>query len=108
MKVRRVPLEGATTPAQARDKLEERRVDRRKAQLPVSRRTPKFAEYADPYLDYYRKVEDVKRNSTFQTERYGMAIPVAATRRYRPARQSFPGVALVGPRCRGDVAFRLP
>src|SRR6266567_5507494 len=51
IKVRRVPLEGATTPAQARDKMEELRVDRRKAQLPVLRRTPKFADYADQYLD---------------------------------------------------------
>src|SRR5438128_6599734 len=59
-KVRRVPLEGTTTPAQARDKMEELRVDRRKAQLPVLGRTPKFADYADQYLDYYRKIKDAK------------------------------------------------
>jgi len=52
--VRRVPLEGATTPAQARSKMEELRVDRRKGQLPVLRRTPKFADYGEQYLDYYR------------------------------------------------------
>ena len=71
-KVRRVPLEGATTPAQARSKMEELRVDRRKGQLPVLRRTPKFADYAEQYLDYYRKVEDIKRTSTLETEGYAI------------------------------------
>ena len=70
--VRRIPLEGVTTAAQARDKMEDLRVDRRKAQLPVLRRTPKFAEYADQYLDYHRKVKDAKRPSTIETETYAL------------------------------------
>src|SRR5437773_9258624 len=70
--VRRIPLEGVSTAAQARDKMEDLRVDRRKAQLPVLRRTPKFAEYADQYLDYHRKVKDAKRPSTIETETYAL------------------------------------
>lgn len=36
--------------------------------LPVLKRTPKFSEYADQYLDYYKTVKDAKRPKTLQTE----------------------------------------
>jgi hypothetical protein len=45
-KVRRVPLEGVLTPAQAREELEGLRVNRRRGKLPVLKQTPKFAEVA--------------------------------------------------------------
>ncbi|MEI6193658.1 MAG: integrase [Verrucomicrobiota bacterium] len=70
--VRRVPLEGATTPAQARKQLEELLVNRRKGILPVLKRTPKFSEFADGYLEYYRQAKDAKRASTLETEQYAI------------------------------------
>src|SRR5688572_3640994 len=70
--VRRVPLEQATTPAQAREQLEELRVHRRKGHLPVLRQTPKFGEYADQYLDHHRQAKDTKRASTLETEGYAI------------------------------------
>ncbi len=51
-KVRRVPLEGATTPAQTRQKFEELRVNRLKGKLPVLKRTPKYSEFADAYVTF--------------------------------------------------------
>jgi hypothetical protein len=71
-KVRRVPLEGATTPAQARQKLENLLVNRRKGNLPVLKRTPKFSEFADSYLEYYKQAKDAKRASTLETEKYAI------------------------------------
>ena len=48
-RVRRVPLEGATTPAQAREKLDELKVGRRKGSLSVLKCAPKFEAFADEY-----------------------------------------------------------
>ena len=67
--VRRVPLEGATTDSQAVAKLHELVTQRRKGALPTLKRTPKFADYAEQYFDYYRQVKDDKRESTLYTER---------------------------------------
>jgi hypothetical protein len=50
-----VPLEGAATPAQASQKLEELRVNRRKGKLPVLKLTPKFSDFADAYVAFYSK-----------------------------------------------------
>jgi integrase len=71
-KVRRVPLEGVTTPAQARQKLEDLLVSRRKGKLPVLKRTPKFSEFADRYLEFYQQAKDAKRASTVETEKYAI------------------------------------
>lgn len=71
-RVKRVPLEGAMTTAQARDHLEELRVGRRKGELPVLRRTPKFEDYAKGYLDYHQTVKDAKRASTLETETHAL------------------------------------
>lgn len=68
--VRRVPLEGATTPAQARQQLEGLVVNRRKGQLPVLKLTPQFSAFADSYLEYYQQAKDAKRASTLETEKY--------------------------------------
>ena len=71
-RVRRVPLEGVTTPAQARQKLEELVVNRRKGKLPVLKRTPLFSEFADNCLEFYKQAKDAKRASTLETEKYAI------------------------------------
>ena len=68
-RVKRVPLEGASTDAQAVAKFQELLTQRRKGALPVLKRTPKFADYAEQYFDYYEQVKDAKRESTLYTER---------------------------------------
>jgi integrase len=70
--VRRVPLEGATTPAQANEKFQELKVDRRKGVLPVLKLTPKFAEFADTYMAFYKQAKGAKRASTLETEQYAI------------------------------------
>lgn len=71
-KVRRIPLEGVTTSAQARQKLQDLLVNRRKGKLPVLKRTPKFTDFADKYLEYYDQAKDAKRASTMETEKYAI------------------------------------
>jgi hypothetical protein len=66
--VRRVPLENAGTPAQAKAALEELLVRRRRGQTIVQRRAPKFAEFAEEYLEHHRQAKDIKRASTMATE----------------------------------------
>ena len=68
-RVKRVPMEGVVTEAQAVAKLQELLTQRRKGTLPVLKRTPKFADYAKQYFDYYENVKDAKRESTLYTER---------------------------------------
>ena len=68
-RVKRVPMEGVVTEAQAVAKLQELLTQRRKGTLPVLKRTPKFADYAKQYFDYYKNVKDAKRESTLYTER---------------------------------------
>ncbi len=70
--VRRVPLEGATSPSQARAKMEALKVDRGRGLLPVLRRTPLFADYAKQYLEFYGQAKDAKRASTLETESYAI------------------------------------
>ena len=71
-KVRRVPMEGVTTTAQARQKLEELLVKRRKGNLPDLKRTPTFSSFADTYVDFYKQAKDAKRASTLETEQYAI------------------------------------
>jgi hypothetical protein len=54
-RVKRVPLEEAKMDAQAVAKLQELLTQRRKGSLPVLKRTPKFADYAQTYFDYYKQ-----------------------------------------------------
>src|SRR5580658_2199374 len=68
-KVKRVPLEGAVTSAQAVAKFQDLLSQRRKGALPVLKRTPKFADYAEQYFTYYEQVKDAKRESTLNKER---------------------------------------
>ena len=58
--VRCVPLEGATTLAQAKVKLEDLRVNRRKGTGRV-KLTPKFSDFADGYMELYKQAKDAKR-----------------------------------------------
>ena len=62
-------MEDANTNAQAVAKFQELLTQRRKGNLPVLKRTPKFADYAQQYFDYYKQVKDAKRESTLYTER---------------------------------------
>ena len=71
-KVRRVPLEGAATDAQAITQFQELKAQRRKGTLPVLRLTPKFSDYADEYLAFYKAAKDAKRESTMETEGYAI------------------------------------
>ncbi len=66
----RVPLEGATAPAQARQQLEELQVNRRRGNLLEIKRTPTFSEYADKYIKYYQQAKDDKQASTLKMETY--------------------------------------
>ena len=68
----RVPLEKARTPAQARDLLEEMRVQRRKGRLPILRQAPKFGDFCALYQEFHEQAKDTKRTSTLATE--GCAI----------------------------------
>ena len=70
--VRRVPLEGALTTAQAKQQFDELLVNRRKGTLPVLKQTPDFATFAVSYLDFYRQAKDAKRASTLETEAYAI------------------------------------
>jgi integrase len=70
--VHRIPLEDAATPAQARQKIEELRVNRRKGKLPILKRTPKFSDFADAYIEFYKQAKDAKRTSTLETEQYAI------------------------------------
>lgn len=70
--VRRVPLDGAATSAQAKQKLEDLTVARRKGNLPILKRTPTFTEFADSYLEFYTQAKDAKRASTLETEKYAI------------------------------------
>ncbi len=72
-KVRRVPLEKATTPAQAKAALEELLVSRRKGALPVLKRSPQFSDFAKQYLEFHQQAKDRKRASTMETEGYAIA-----------------------------------
>ncbi len=67
-RMRWVPLEGAETVAQAQEQLKTLHVDWARNELPVLKRTPKFADYADSYLAYYETVKDAKRPATIEKE----------------------------------------
>jgi len=71
-KVKRVPLEGATTDPQAIKKFEDLKAVRRKGALPVLKLTPKFSDYADEYLQFYKSARDAKRETTLKTEGYAI------------------------------------
>jgi integrase len=67
--VRRVPLAGVQTVAQAQTAMRTLLTKREENDLPVLKRTPKFSECVKQYLAYYETVKDAKRPKTLQTER---------------------------------------
>jgi integrase len=67
--VRRVPLEGVHTVAQAQSAMRTLLTKREENDLPVLKRTPKFSECVKQYQAYYETVRDAKRPKTLQTER---------------------------------------
>ncbi len=52
--------------------MEALKVDRGRGELPVLRRTPLFADYANQYLEFYGQARDAKRASTLETEGYAI------------------------------------
>jgi len=70
-KVRRVPLEGATTVAQTKAKMEDFGVSRGKGDLPVLSRAPKFEDYADKYPGLLRAGERCKASIDPRNRRLG-------------------------------------
>jgi hypothetical protein len=72
--VKRAPMEGVSTDAQAIAKLQELLTQRRKGSLPILKRTPLFADYAKQYFDYYEKVKDAKRESTITRKKSSSTI----------------------------------
>lgn len=67
--VRRVPLAGVHTVAQAQSAMRTLLTKREENDLPVLKRTPKFSECVKQYLAYHEMVKDAKRPKTLQTER---------------------------------------
>ena len=67
--VRRVPMPGATTVAQAQAELRPLQTQREDGDLPVLRQAPKFSDYVVSYLAYYEAARDAKRPRTLATER---------------------------------------
>jgi integrase len=67
--VRRVPLEGVHSVAQAQIAMRTLLTKREENDLPVLKRTPKFSKCVKEYLAYYDTVKDAKRPKTLQTER---------------------------------------
>lgn len=65
--VRRVPLQ-ADTVAQATAEMHALQTRREDNSLPALRRAPKFNEYVDQYLAYYKTVKGAKRKRTIETE----------------------------------------
>ena len=72
--VRRVPLEGVGSVAQAQAAMRRLQTQREDNDLPVLKRTPKFSECVRQYNDYYKMVKDAKRPKTLQTERSHLSV----------------------------------
>jgi integrase len=72
--VRRVPLEGAHTVAEARKAFNQLLTKRDDNDLPVLRQAPKFADYVNTYLDHLKVVTAAKRPAPVQKERYVLRL----------------------------------
>ena len=72
--VRRVPLEGVTTAAEAKKALNRLLTQRENNDLPSLRRSPKFDDYAESYLNHLSIVVDAKRPATVAKERYALRL----------------------------------
>jgi hypothetical protein len=72
--VRRVRLEKAATIAQAVSALAELKVQRRKGNLPVLKRTPTFADFADDYLDFHTRLWGIQPMDKLAPKREFMRV----------------------------------
>jgi integrase len=72
--VRRVPLGGARTVAEARKAFHQLLTQRENNDLPTLRQSPKFDDYAETYLSHLAVVVDAKRPATVQKERYTLRL----------------------------------
>jgi integrase len=73
-RTRWVALDGAETIPQAEEKLKALHVDRTRNALPVLKRGPTFAAYADEYFKRLGQTPDAKRPATVQKERGAIAL----------------------------------
>ncbi len=73
-RTRWVPLDGAETVPQALERLKGLHVDRTRNALPVLKRGPTFAAYADEYFQRLAQTPDAKRPATVQKERGAIAL----------------------------------
>jgi integrase len=73
-RVQWVVLEGAQTVPQAQEKFKALHVDRARNALPVLKRAPTFAAYADEYFLRLAQTPDAKRPATVQKERGAISL----------------------------------
>ncbi len=73
-RVQWVVLEGAQTVPQAQEKFKALHVDRARNALPVLKRAPTFAAYADEYFQRLAQTPDAKRPATVQKERGAIGL----------------------------------
>ena len=72
--VRRVPLEGVITVADAKKALNQLLAQRENDDLPTLKRTPKFDDFAETYLNHLKVVVDAKRPAMVQKEKYTLRL----------------------------------
>ncbi len=70
--VRRVPLEGVKTVAEAKKAQNKLHLQRDNNDLPAVKQSPKFDDYAETYLQHLKAVKDLKRPATVAKEWYAL------------------------------------
>jgi len=68
--VRRVPLKGVQTVAEARKEMNKLLTRREDKDLPALKRAPKFGDYVETYVAHLEVVMDAKRAASVRKERY--------------------------------------
>jgi hypothetical protein len=79
--VRRVPLKGVQTVAEARKEMNKLLTRREDKDLPALKRAPKFEDYVKTYVAHLAIVVDAKRPATVQKERYTLGYLSLCKRR---------------------------
>lgn len=74
IKVRRIPLEGTKTVAEAVVAMRKLQTQREENELPVLKMTPKLKDYQASYFKFFETVTDAKRPATIQKEKGAMKL----------------------------------
>lgn len=72
--VRRIPLQNASTVAQATAELRKLMTNRVDNDLPALKRAPKLKDYVKTYFNFLEQAKDAKRPSTVQKERIALRL----------------------------------